>query len=251
LFELLSDFDDEGGSERIGRFEALRGFFDRPALPDDDDPADVRMSFGISGLRAEAARSGRKGWPQSLTEFQIGIANIEGQTIGVYSAVAAAWDEMPGEGESAFRVSGLVDPYPTAGADVIWERWARALPAERNEWAVLAPPARKAWLEVVGLHAFQAGDKVDKSGPFILDGSAVTDEAGFYCAIGEAVNGPGGYFGWRLSAVDDCFRGGWGAAPRCTIYWDHSRIARESLTETFMTWLEEIALDHGVTLILR
>jgi hypothetical protein len=72
-----------------------------------------------------------------------------------------------------------------------------------------------------------------------------------YCAIGEAVNGPGGYFGWNLDAVNDCFRGRWGAAPGCTIYWDHSRIARESLTETFMTWLEEIARDNGVTLILR
>ncbi|MFD0592855.1 barstar family protein [Catellatospora coxensis] len=43
-----------------------------------------------------------------------------------------------------------------------------------------------------------------------LDGRFVTDVEGFYCAIGEAVNGPGGYFGWNLDALVDCLRGRWG-----------------------------------------
>ncbi|MFD9242801.1 barstar family protein [Streptomyces sp. NPDC059556] len=39
---------------------------------------------------------------------------------------------------------------------------------------------------------------------------------------GEAVNGPGGYFGWNLDALDDCFFGGWGAAPAFTLFWGSS-----------------------------
>lgn len=30
-------------------------------------------------------------------------------------------------------------------------------------------------------------------------------------SIGEAINGPGGYFGWNLDALHDCLRGGFGA----------------------------------------
>src|SRR2546421_5312984 len=41
-----------------------------------------------------------------------------------------------------------------------------------------------------------------------LDGRFVTDVEGFYCAIGEAINGPGGYFGLNLDALDDCLSGG-------------------------------------------
>src|ERR1700737_1985099 len=32
----------------------------------------------------------------------------------------------------------------------------------------------------------------------------------FYIVIGEAVNGPGGYFGSNLDALSDCLRGGFG-----------------------------------------
>jgi barstar (barnase inhibitor) len=42
---------------------------------------------------------------------------------------------------------------------------------------------------------------------YFLDGRHVTDVDGFYCAVGEAINGPGGYFGWNTGAVDDCLRG--------------------------------------------
>ncbi|MFE0701069.1 barstar family protein [Streptomyces sp. NPDC058872] len=53
---------------------------------------------------------------------------------------------------------------------------------------------------------------------FTLGGRHIVDRDAFYCAIGEVVNGPGGYFGWNPDALDDCLRGGWGAtAPSpCT-----------------------------------
>ncbi|MGI5177242.1 barstar family protein [Dactylosporangium sp. CA-152071] len=59
------------------------------------------------------------------------------------------------------------------------------------------------------------------------------DIEGFYCALGEAVNGPGGYFGWNLDALDDCLRGGWGARAPFTLVWRHAHVARRHLVAGF------------------
>ncbi|WP_372346599.1 barstar family protein [Streptomyces sp. KL116D] len=53
-----------------------------------------------------------------------------------------------------------------------------------------------------------------------LDGRHIVDRDTFCCAIGEAINGPGGYFGWNLDALDDCLCGGWGATTPFTLHWD-------------------------------
>ncbi|MFF5900556.1 barstar family protein [Streptomyces argenteolus] len=45
---------------------------------------------------------------------------------------------------------------------------------------------------------------------YVIDGSAVTGLDSFWDAIGEAVNGPGGYFGRGLDAFADCLSGGFG-----------------------------------------
>ncbi|WP_432926932.1 barstar family protein [Microbispora sp. CA-135349] len=59
-----------------------------------------------------------------------------------------------------------------------------------------------------------------------LNGSHVTDKAGFYLAIGEAINGPGGYFGCNLDALNDCLRGRFGArTPRLA-----ARLGRQVVT---------------------
>ncbi|WP_176955692.1 barstar family protein, partial [Sinosporangium album] len=40
-----------------------------------------------------------------------------------------------------------------------------------------------------------------------IDGDKIANEYSFHCALGEAVNGPGGYYGSNLDALDDCLRG--------------------------------------------
>ncbi|MFE5012059.1 barstar family protein [Streptomyces sp. NPDC056696] len=66
---------------------------------------------------------------------------------------------------------------------------------------------------------------------FTLDVRYIVDEDSFYCAIGEAINGPGGYFGWNLDALDDCLRGGWGATAPFTLHWGFSAQAKARLPE--------------------
>ncbi|MFJ7253894.1 barstar family protein [Streptomyces sp. NPDC098085] len=46
---------------------------------------------------------------------------------------------------------------------------------------------------------------------YVIDGSRVTGLEQFWNVIGEAVNGPGGYFGRNFDALADCLSGGMGA----------------------------------------
>ncbi|MBD3920226.1 barstar family protein [Paenibacillus sp. PR3] len=59
-----------------------------------------------------------------------------------------------------------------------------------------------------------------RNGVFHLDGNNIVDHSSFYCALGEAINGPGGYFGFNISSLIDCLRGGFGAVTPFTIYWE-------------------------------
>jgi RNAse (barnase) inhibitor barstar len=43
-----------------------------------------------------------------------------------------------------------------------------------------------------------------------IPGERITSLEAFYRVIGEAINGPGGYFGTNLDALADCLRGGFG-----------------------------------------
>lgn len=45
---------------------------------------------------------------------------------------------------------------------------------------------------------------------FVIEGAEVTGLDSFFEAVGEAVNGPGGYFGRNLDSLADCLSGGFG-----------------------------------------
>ena len=94
----------------------------------------------------------------------------------------------------------------------IWGRWRHEMPTAKNLWADYQTELRMAWLDVVRTH-YRPGNSLDAppGRTFDLDGRYITDYPGFYCAIGEAVNGPGGYFGGDLEALNDCLNGGFGA----------------------------------------
>jgi RNAse (barnase) inhibitor barstar len=47
---------------------------------------------------------------------------------------------------------------------------------------------------------------------YVLDGTGIATLEDFWREIGEAVNGPGGYFGRNLDALADCLSGGFGTS---------------------------------------
>ncbi|MFF1843160.1 barstar family protein [Streptomyces sp. NPDC058217] len=64
---------------------------------------------------------------------------------------------------------------------------------------------------------------------YVIDGAEVTGPERFWQVIGEAVNGPGGYFGRNLDAFADCLSGGMGTPDDgdFVIEWrDHASSAR-------------------------
>lgn len=66
---------------------------------------------------------------------------------------------------------------------------------------------------------------------YVLDGTQIRTLADFWRAIGEAINGPGGYFGRNLDAFADCLSGGFGAPDDDdhVVEWRDHRVSREHL----------------------
>jgi hypothetical protein len=66
---------------------------------------------------------------------------------------------------------------------------------------------------------------------YIIDGRRVRSLEDFWTAIGEAVNGPGGYFASNMDAFEDALAGGMGQPDdgRCTFVWTHSEESRSAL----------------------
>ncbi|WP_086844349.1 barstar family protein [Amycolatopsis kentuckyensis] len=107
----------------------------------------------------------------------------------------------------------LHDP-PSPAAEPIWQLWSAGRPQAKNLWA---GHDRVEWLRAAVAHHRAEGPDRPSGRTYRLDGTHVTDTKSYYCALGEAVNGPGGYFGWNLDALADCLRGGFGATPPFTV----------------------------------
>ena len=106
-------------------------------------------------------------------------------------------------------------------------------PTERNEWRPLDDEDRFGWLSAARDRFFDEADAFIASKEpgrvVVLDGAIVDNLLGFYCALGEAVNGPGGYFGRTMDSFDDCLFGGFGLEFPYTIVWVNSPRAMGSL----------------------
>jgi hypothetical protein len=162
-------------------------------------------------------------------------------------SVMAAVPSTLGEGLLDVTLDAAVHhPMPT-GAREIWELWRTGRPAERGAWVRYDRLLRHHWSGAALAHHLRAADRPAGS-EYHLDGRHVTDLEGFFCAIGEAVNGPGGYFGWNADALNDCARGRWGAAPPFRLVWHDSAVARRHLaagttSDDVLSWLAEAGID--------
>lgn len=101
-------------------------------------------------------------------------------------------------------------------------------------WRGLDEAGKQRWLDDAFERHRVAVDRGDgprgtSGATFTVDGADFDDLAGFLCAMGEAVNGPGGYFGGNLLSFDDCLFGGFGLEAPCTIRWLHAARSRVTL----------------------
>jgi RNAse (barnase) inhibitor barstar len=67
---------------------------------------------------------------------------------------------------------------------------------------------------------------------YVLDGTQVRTLEDFWRVIGEAINGPGGYFGRNLDAFADCLSGGFGTPDDddYVVEWRDHATSREYLS---------------------
>jgi RNAse (barnase) inhibitor barstar len=113
-------------------------------------------------------------------------------------------------------------------------------PSELGLWRELTEAGRQQWLLNARDRFFAqasgeqpAGQRPENVPPdhrvFTIDGADIVDFSSFLCAIGEAVNGPGGYFGRNWDAFDDCLFGGFGLEAPCKIVWKNAVLSRQRL----------------------
>ena len=175
----------------------------------------------VGGRRAEAGN----GW--------LDLLDADGARMGSYFAnhvTVTAVRPSDGSGPELLDVGlRLWCGGALPGAERVWELMRTGRLDRTGMWRPLDAEGRRAWLSVaLRSHGYRSGGRPDAPAGrvFTLDGRAVTDRDGFYCALGEAVNGPCGYFGWNLDALDDCLCGGFGATTPFTLEWRHSAVAR-------------------------
>lgn len=185
-----------------------------------------------------------------LANVEVRILDGGGRPIGSYYVAAfevnAARPSPLAPGLVDVRVSGVLLSQPHPRAESIWDYFREGGPRTRGEWAGYSAEGREAWLEVVRRHSFrrdaisgvgaasipnqaQRNAAESEPGVYELDGERVQDAAGLYCALGEAVNGPGGYFGADLDSLRDCLRGGFGVQPPFELRWKGADLARARL----------------------
>lgn len=260
-YALTSDEDD---SDFWGFAHEAEGFF--TPLPDEEGARRVHLTGcrpqggllkSVDHVGSRRALAGNA-WLQLL--------DGDGVTMGSYFVNEVTVVDVKPSGRGTDLVDLTVtlwceDALP--GADTVWHLVRTGQLNRTGMWHQLTPERRLAWLSVaLGSHGYRRQGKPEASAGqvFILDGQHIVDEGSFYCAIGEAVNGPGGYFGWNLAALDDCLFGGWGACRPFTVHWRYSAESRARLVERVHLGDREVALfdllmeifeERGVSVLLR
>lgn len=182
-------------------------------------------------LRALSAKGTRKAL--DLEEIALEIRDDRGDLLAdcVLWAKAEAWHPSPHGPNLIDLRLGRYHPLVPEHAQPLWERWFTGSPTAPAAWADLGPRQRGAWLDLVRRRAClrTRGDR-PAGHHYEVDGRNVTDEPGLYLALGEAVNGPGGYFGGDLDALDDCLGGTFGYNAPGTLLWRDAATARGHLS---------------------
>ncbi|KOV75889.1 MULTISPECIES: barstar family protein [unclassified Streptomyces] len=260
-YALASDKDD---SDFWGFAHDAEGLF--TPLPGEEGARRVRLAGCLpqGGLLRCVDHVGSRRAVAGSAWFE--LLDGDGATMGSYFVdEVTVIDVKPSAGGG-----GLVDLTVTLwcenalpGAERLWEVVRTGRLNHTGMWYELAPEERHAWLSVaLWSRGYRRQGKPDAPAGqvFTLDGRHVVDRDTFYCAMGEAINGPGGYFGWNLDALDDCLRGGWGATTPFTLHWDFSAGVRTRLAErvpvgdrelVLFDLLLEIFEERGVSVILR
>lgn len=119
---------------------------------------------------------------------------------------------------------------------------------QRNLWKKFRKDELQGWL-VYALHSRNV-EITKKDVKIQIDGNEFHNLDSFFCALGEQINGPGGYFGRNLIAMEDCLRGDFGVESISELTWiNHQRSKKlfktkfNSIIEIFKKFNTRILLE--------
>lgn len=189
-------------------------------------------------------------------DIGIDVVDLDGKRIGSYYIGRV----QLGDAERSLLGAGLADrkasfhgsacAYPYAGQ--FWRRRAGGKPTETGEWRRHPVEAHESWLHVVQSTWFATGHEAGRYGTdraVVIDGLEMPRESSFFCALGEAVNGPGGYFGSNPAALDDCLMSSRLPSNPLQLTWRNFAASREQLGDDFTAWAVNVMREYGVEVI--
>jgi hypothetical protein len=261
MYALVDDETDR----MLGRFTGMQGFFAAdPGTCSDATRvvASGRKPLSFRAIGAQLTGNLGREWldGKNTTNVVVQVLAVDGEPIGEYFVAVAVLSTHHDTTSRTIDIdiSGLMDWIPHRYAESIWSRWAVAPPARKGLWAELPLDKRQAWLEVVSLYRRKDALRVagaEDATEFFMDGVNIEDLSSFFCALGEAINGPGGYYGWNFPALVDCLAGGFGARAPFILHWSEFDVARRSLSRelelhdkqsTELGLITEILIEAGV-----
>ncbi|SEF24598.1 Barstar (barnase inhibitor) [Amycolatopsis pretoriensis] len=217
--------------------EELEGFF---ASPGDDAPEVVFRRAKLSEER-----------PRQVEDAVLEIVNARRDKVGEYLVGRVIFGDFDPK-RVTFRFFGDRCEFPEAAT--IWRRWASGPPLRAGEWLRLPVRHHPAWLHVVQNSWFATGHGSGGCADaevMTLNGASVVTKAGFYCALGEAARGPGGYFGSNLDALVDCLRSGPAGKRPATLLWNDFFSSEEALGAEFLDAVTAVLDEFGVIVEAR
>lgn len=200
---------------------------------------DEWRTFGIAGFTPAGTDL-----PATADLLRIRVRGTGGEILGEYSVSDA---EI--EAAAVPRVTGYLLDTARPGGEAAWQRLRSGGLREPGSWQTLPVADRPAWLDAVRMHAdlLPAGPADVSGGVYELVGRDIVDETSFYCAVGEALRGPGGYFGAVSQAFADCLHGGFGVKPPFELRWHAAETARAALGEALFEEITGTLRGAGVS----
>ncbi|MDI4647902.1 barstar family protein [Cohnella hashimotonis] len=155
----------------------------------------------------------------TLSNFRLHILSLDGKNLGGYSFSPRNHFKLQfletTQGPTDIEVRFSEAPLPFAFE--VWNR-LRERPNDPGQWHSCSHGEKQAWLQVLRLRCNKP--QIDRKGQVLsVDGSIIQDEETFFIALGEAINGPFGYYGADLDGLADCLCGGFGLIPPFTLTW--------------------------------
>lgn len=230
----------EDSQDTLLAVQELEGFF----LPPNEESDEITLR-GVPEASGELTGD--------FEDVGIDVIDIGGNRIGSYYIgrvrLSDAKQSVLGAGltdRKAFFY-GSSCPYPFAGK--FWRQWAGGKPTRTGEWRCHPDEAHESWLHVVQQAWFASGHNACRCGTdraVVIDGLEMPRESSFFCALGEAVNGPGGYFGSNPAALDDCLWSSRDSSSPLHLTWRNFETSQRQLGSDFTAWAVNIMREYGV-----